>query len=75
MENPVNGQKTRHFSGFWPIFLIVIVAAIAAFTIYLFANGNIVQDQIYSTSFWSWGHHQPVKKTTAKTQPKNTVTK
>jgi hypothetical protein len=75
MANSQNGQTTKHFSGFWPIFIIVIVAAIAAFTIYMFASGNIIQDQIYSTSFWNWGHHPTVKKATGKIQPKSTIVK
>lgn len=75
MANNGSSQKTKHFSGFWPIFIIVIVAAVAAVIVYLYANGNILQDQVDSTTFWShWQHKPAVKKAPVKKSTKTSTT-
>ena len=74
MANNGNSQKTMHFKGFWPIFIIAIVALIAGFTIYMFANGNILQDQVYSTTFWSHFQRKPSVKKAPVKKPVKTST-
>lgn len=49
-----NGQQTRQLKGFWPIFGVVIVGLVACGIIFAFAYGNILSDEVNSTSsFWT----------------------
>lgn len=59
MDQPKNDQNPKHLKGFWPIFSVVIVGLVACAIIYAFAYGNIMQDEINSSSFWTrLSHHQ-----------------
>jgi len=46
-------SNPKHFKAFWPIFIILVISAIAATVVFLFANGNITQDDINSSAFLS----------------------
>ncbi len=82
MTNEKNSRNYLH--GFWPMFAIGIFAAVVAFIIYAFASGNIVRDEIDSTTFMPRFHAQktfknllqkkdPIKKPVTKPITKTTA--
>jgi len=63
-------KSSKHIKSFWPLFLLVIFAVILGSTIYAFAYGNMMQDDINSASFDA--HHLIPQKTLKNTWSKNT---
>jgi cellobiose-specific phosphotransferase system component IIC len=64
MANKQPKNNSKYLSGFWPIFIIVVVSMVAGGIIYAFAYGNMQQDEIDSISFW----HPLVTAKTSETQ-------
>jgi hypothetical protein len=60
-------EPTKHLKGFWPIFIIVIVSMVAGAVVFAFAQGNIMQDENNSISFWP---RYMMSKSQTKTPPK-----
>ena len=71
MADSKNPQNPKHLKGFWPVFIVVVIALILGGIIYNFAYGNILLDENNaSMSFWSYlTPHRSAQKVPAKTLP------
>ena len=62
-----NQPNPQHSRAFWPIFIIIVVSLIAGGIIYFYANGNVQEDEVNSSTFWS---HLNIAKPAAKSPTK-----
>lgn len=54
MQNNNNKSQTGvHIRPFWAVVIIAVIAAVAGGVIYFYTQGNELQDDIYSISFYS----------------------
>ncbi len=72
MENESKKPSSKKIKTVWAIIIVLVIAAVAGGMIYFFANGNELQDDIYSISFSSpvQFHKTVIQKATSTTSSK-----